>query len=224
MIPAVQPGFRRAMLRRPQSWFAACLPARSVPSAKGRSSTREPRLLSEDPGRQSESRPLIADRSETRGAGIRQLHVRAVPRTLSGRGSGVPALQGPGNVRDGLRSRGAPHRWVEDGFERPDRSRGEAAHDIHRAAWRSANSSARNWLRAWWSRWTTSHDPAGTAYSGMPARLYVIDAQGKVAYKSGRGPFGFKPGEMEQSLVMTLLDDPNAVRVRDRGRVRARNR
>jgi hypothetical protein len=51
-------------------------------------------------------------------------------------------------------------------------------------------------------------DPAGTAYSGMPARLYVIDTQGNVAYKSGRGPFGFKPGEMEQSLVMTLLDSP----------------
>ncbi len=49
-------------------------------------------------------------------------------------------------------------------------------------------------------------DPTGTAYSGMPARLYVIDAKGKVAYKSGRGPFGFKPGEMEQALVMSLAD------------------
>ena len=45
-------------------------------------------------------------------------------------------------------------------------------------------------------------DPVGTAYSGMPARLYVIDAKGKIAYKSGRGPFGFKPGEMEQALAM----------------------
>jgi hypothetical protein len=51
-------------------------------------------------------------------------------------------------------------------------------------------------------------DPAGTAYSGMPARLYVIDTDGKVAYKSGRGPFGFKPGEMEQALVMSLMGDP----------------
>jgi thiol-disulfide isomerase/thioredoxin len=49
-------------------------------------------------------------------------------------------------------------------------------------------------------------DPAGYAYSGMPARLYVIDTKGKVAYKSGRGPFGFKPGEMEQALVMSLLE------------------
>jgi hypothetical protein len=50
-------------------------------------------------------------------------------------------------------------------------------------------------------------DPTGSAYSGMPARLYVIDRQGKVAYKSGRGPFGFKPGEMEQALIMNLLSD-----------------
>ena len=49
-------------------------------------------------------------------------------------------------------------------------------------------------------------DPAGTAYSGMPARLYVLDAQGKVVFKNGRGPFGFKPGEMEQALVMSILD------------------
>jgi len=49
-------------------------------------------------------------------------------------------------------------------------------------------------------------DPTGTAYSGMPARLYVIDAKGKVAYKGGRGPFGFKPGEMEQALIMSLLE------------------
>ena len=49
-------------------------------------------------------------------------------------------------------------------------------------------------------------DRVGHAYSGMPDRLYVIDRQGRVAYKGGRGPSGFKPGELEQSLVMLLLD------------------
>lgn len=49
-------------------------------------------------------------------------------------------------------------------------------------------------------------DATGHAYSGMPARLYLLDPQGTVIYKGGRGPFGFKPGEMEQALVMTLLD------------------
>ena len=51
-------------------------------------------------------------------------------------------------------------------------------------------------------------DHVGHLYSGMPDRLYVIDRAGKVAYKSGRGPFGFKPGEMEQALAMLLLDQP----------------
>jgi peroxiredoxin len=50
-------------------------------------------------------------------------------------------------------------------------------------------------------------DTVGNAYSGMPARLYVIDTNGKVAYKSGRGPFGFKPEEMEQALLMLMLEE-----------------
>jgi hypothetical protein len=48
-------------------------------------------------------------------------------------------------------------------------------------------------------------DRVGHLYSGMPDRLYVIDPDGRVAYKGGRGPFGFKPGEMEQALILTLL-------------------
>ena len=49
-------------------------------------------------------------------------------------------------------------------------------------------------------------DLVGHLYSGMPARMYVIDTNGKVAYKSGRGPFGFRVGEMEQALAMALLE------------------
>jgi thiol-disulfide isomerase/thioredoxin len=49
-------------------------------------------------------------------------------------------------------------------------------------------------------------DLVGHLYSGMPARMYVIDTEGKVAYKSGRGPFGFRVGEMEQALGMALLE------------------
>lgn len=51
----------------------------------------------------------------------------------------------------------------------------------------------------------TIDDAVGNAYSGMPARLYVIDRSGVVTYKGGRGPFGFKVGEMEQALLLTLL-------------------
>ncbi|MFM7076566.1 MAG: deiodinase family protein [Planctomycetaceae bacterium] len=50
------------------------------------------------------------------------------------------------------------------------------------------------------------NDSVGHAYSGMPARLYLVDADGTIAYKSGRGPFGFKPKELEQALAMHLLE------------------
>jgi hypothetical protein len=53
----------------------------------------------------------------------------------------------------------------------------------------------------------TLDDRVGHAYSGMPDRLFVIDRLGKVVYKGGRGPFGFKAGEMEQSLIMLLLEE-----------------
>jgi hypothetical protein len=51
------------------------------------------------------------------------------------------------------------------------------------------------------------NDRVGHLYSGMPDRLYVLDGDGRVVYKGGRGPFGFKVPEMEQSLIMLLLDD-----------------
>lgn len=50
-------------------------------------------------------------------------------------------------------------------------------------------------------------DRVGIAYSGMPDRLYIVDSQGRVAYKGGRGPFGYRPSEMEQVLIMLLLDE-----------------
>jgi type I thyroxine 5'-deiodinase len=39
------------------------------------------------------------------------------------------------------------------------------------------------------------------AYSGWPDRLYVIDRQGRIAYKARPGPFGFLPDEMAQTLA-----------------------
>jgi hypothetical protein len=55
-------------------------------------------------------------------------------------------------------------------------------------------------------------DRVGHAYSGMPDRLYIIDREGKVAFKSGRGPFWFNPAEMEQALIMMLLEDAPPVK------------
>lgn len=59
-------------------------------------------------------------------------------------------------------------------------------------------------------------DTVGAPYSGMPGRLYVIDGRGKVAFKSGRGPFGFKPNECEQSLILLL--NQQAARTAPQGR------
>lgn len=39
------------------------------------------------------------------------------------------------------------------------------------------------------------------AYTGWPDRLYIVDRDGRVAYKSKAGPFGFKPGELAETLV-----------------------
>ena len=50
-------------------------------------------------------------------------------------------------------------------------------------------------------------DAVGRDYSGFPDRLYLIDREGRVAYKGGRGPFGYKPRELEQTLIMLLLDE-----------------
>ncbi len=47
-------------------------------------------------------------------------------------------------------------------------------------------------------------DTVGSTYSGMPNRLYLIDDQGKIAFKNGRGPFGFHPRQLEQALVALL--------------------
>ncbi len=41
------------------------------------------------------------------------------------------------------------------------------------------------------------------AYTAWPDRLYLIDREGKVAYKSKAGPFGFKPDELQAALRKT---------------------
>jgi len=42
------------------------------------------------------------------------------------------------------------------------------------------------------------------AYTAWPDRIYVIDRNGKVAYKSKPGPFGFKSDELKAALVTHL--------------------
>ena len=39
------------------------------------------------------------------------------------------------------------------------------------------------------------------AYTGWPDRMYLIDANGRIAYKSKPGPFGFKPDDLSKALA-----------------------
>ena len=49
------------------------------------------------------------------------------------------------------------------------------------------------------------NDAVAEAYAAMPERLYLIDREGKVAYKGGLGPMFFKPSEWEEAIE-TYLD------------------
>jgi type I thyroxine 5'-deiodinase len=41
-------------------------------------------------------------------------------------------------------------------------------------------------------------------YTAWPDRIYLIDANGRVAYKSKPGPFGFKAEELKAALVRVV--------------------
>ena len=51
-------------------------------------------------------------------------------------------------------------------------------------------------------------DSTERAYAGWPDRLYLIDRDGRVAYKSRPGPFGFKPADLEAALQKLLAAAP----------------
>ena len=52
-----------------------------------------------------------------------------------------------------------------------------------------------------------------TAYGAKPDRLCVVDINGKVAYHSKRGPWGFKPKDAEKALKEILA---NSGRIKSR--------
>lgn len=51
---------------------------------------------------------------------------------------------------------------------------------------------------------------AERAYTAWPDRLYVIDREGRVAYKSKPGPFGFKPDDVAHTLERLLPESQTA--------------
>ena len=52
-------------------------------------------------------------------------------------------------------------------------------------------------------------DKVNAAYAGWPERLYVVGVDGRIAYKSGPGPGGFKIAEVEEWLKKNVKEpDP----------------
>ncbi len=43
-------------------------------------------------------------------------------------------------------------------------------------------------------------DSTDLAYSALPDRLYLIGTDGRIAYRSERGPMGFRPEELEAAI------------------------
>jgi hypothetical protein len=43
-----------------------------------------------------------------------------------------------------------------------------------------------------------------SAYGGWPDRLYLVGADGRIAYQGGEGPFGFKPEELQAAIEREL--------------------
>jgi len=49
-------------------------------------------------------------------------------------------------------------------------------------------------------------DTANRAYAAWPERLYVIETDGRIAYKGGVGPFDYKPAEVHAWLEAHFPD------------------
>ncbi len=47
-------------------------------------------------------------------------------------------------------------------------------------------------------------DAVALAYNAWPERIYIVRPDGRIHYKSGLGPFGFRPAEAEASLAKLL--------------------
>ena len=96
------------------------------------------------------------------------------------------------DLRHGLRPGGPPDRRLADGEQRPRRRLHRSAQHLRRAG--RGRPAVRTLLGLGFPMLVdTIDDAVGTRYSGMPGRFYLIDRDGKVAFKNGRGPFGFKP-------------------------------
>jgi hypothetical protein len=47
-------------------------------------------------------------------------------------------------------------------------------------------------------------DRVGRLYGGWPDRLWLVAKDGRIAYRSGPGPAGFKPADWEEAIKAEL--------------------
>ena len=47
-------------------------------------------------------------------------------------------------------------------------------------------------------------DAVAAAYAAMPERLYLVGADGRIAYQGGMGPMFFRPSEWEEAIESYL--------------------
>ena len=120
---------------------------------------------------------LEARRAEAGRARLRQLHLRPVPQPGRQRREAVPPLQGPGDVRHGLRARGPPDRRLADGEQRPRRRSRSTSRARTRSGSRVAQACDARLNLGFPMLVDTIDDTVGARYSGMPSRLYLIDAR-----------------------------------------------
>lgn len=50
-------------------------------------------------------------------------------------------------------------------------------------------------------------DAVNKAYAAWPTRLYLVGLDGRLVYAGGKGPFGFKPAELEEAIVSYIAEN-----------------
>lgn len=53
-------------------------------------------------------------------------------------------------------------------------------------------------------------DTTAAAYAAFPDRLFLIDNDGRVLYRSGPGPWGFRPEELAKALAERFPREPTS--------------
>ena len=117
----------------------------------------------------------------------------------------LQGVQRPGHIYGGLHYRSAPQRRVADGEQRQRKSCVCQSPQVEEERGFVAGACVRKLgieIPAVLDEFGNSTE---SAYTGWPDRLwYLIDAGGKVAYKSRPGPFGFHAEELKSAILRTV--------------------